>query len=101
MPMRRRAMGVQEEQWLSTPLGRIYLTGSRTFGEAWCTIKLGTNGHKAWLSAYHGAASGQNQGNAIALDSAGNVYVTGYSPGNGSGNDIVTLKYDNNGNQLW
>ena len=27
--------------------------------------------------------------------------VTGYSPGTNSSNNIVTIKYDNNGNQVW
>jgi hypothetical protein len=37
----------------------------------------------------------------IALDAADNSYVTGYSPGSNSANDIVTIKYDPNGNQIW
>jgi hypothetical protein len=39
-------------------------------------------------------------GTAIAVDQANNVYVTGFSPGTNSINDIVTIKYANNGNQL-
>ena len=37
----------------------------------------------------------------IGIDSANNVYVTGYSPGTNSLRDIVTIKYGPNGNQLW
>ena len=81
--------------------GALVSTGSRFGPPTLCTYKLGTNGHKIWLATYSGPGSGQNQGTAVALDSAGNVYVTGYSPGVGSGNDIVTIKYDSNGNQLW
>jgi hypothetical protein len=40
-------------------------------------------------------------GLAIAVDLANNSYVTGYSPGTNSGNDIVTIKYGPNGNQVW
>jgi hypothetical protein len=40
-------------------------------------------------------------GTAIAVDQSNNVYVTGYSPGTNSTNDIVTIKYDNDGNQIW
>ena len=85
--------------------GNAYLTGSRVTGSfccadnAFCSAKL-TNGHKAWLIEYHPTA-GENKGTAIALDPAGNIYVTGYSPSTNSGKDIVTIKYDNNGNQLW
>jgi streptogramin lyase len=38
---------------------------------------------------------------SIAVDSANAAYVTGYSPGTNSANDIVTIKYDQNGNQIW
>ena len=38
---------------------------------------------------------------AIAIDSANNSYVTGYSTRTNSSNDIVSIKYDNNGNQIW
>jgi hypothetical protein len=43
---------------------------------------------------------GVSGANGIAVDSANNVYVTGYSETNGS-NDIVTIKYNSNGNQAW
>jgi streptogramin lyase len=39
--------------------------------------------------------------NGIALDNGNNSYVTGYSPGTNSANDIVTIKYGPNGNQIW
>jgi hypothetical protein len=81
--------------------GAIVSTGSRVLGGLLCTYKLGTNGHKIWLATYAGPGGGQSQGTAVALDSAGNAYVTGYSPGLGSGDDIVTIKYDTDGSQLW
>ena len=37
----------------------------------------------------------------MAVDSGNNLYVTGYSPGTNSINDIVTIKYGPNGNQVW
>jgi hypothetical protein len=37
----------------------------------------------------------------MAIDSSGNVYVTGHSPGDGTGYDYATVKYDTNGNELW
>lgn len=85
--------------------GEVFLTGTEVVAYppadyACDTIKL-TNGHKAWLSRYRGPAIGENKGTAITTDSTGNIYVTGNSAGTNSGNDIVTIKYDNNGNQLW
>jgi hypothetical protein len=80
----------------------LFLAGSKCHsGDYDLAIALiGTNGHKIWLSQYHGGTPGPNQVNALAVDSAGNAFVTGYSPGPGSGNDIITLKYAGS-NLVW
>ena len=64
-------------------------------------MKLGTNGSVLWTTLYPADATGTNIENALALDATDNCYVTGYSPGTNSINDIVTIKYDANGNQIW
>lgn len=58
----------------------------------------------AWVRIYDGPAHGHDFGHAIAVDRHGNVYVTGASAQNPGGDynfDIVTIKYDAMGNQLW
>jgi hypothetical protein len=55
----------------------------------------------AWVRSYNGAANSGDAANSMVLDSAGNVYVTGWSRGVGTGWDCVTLKYDSLGAQLW
>src|SRR5437879_4678552 len=54
-----------------------------------------------WVARYHGSVDGStDRAVAMALDSAGNVYVTGQSQGAGTGLDYATVEYDPNGNQL-
>src|SRR3974377_1218276 len=55
-----------------------------------------------WVRTYSGPRHDQNW--TIAIDSDGYVYVTGYSQQLHDGalnNDIVTMKYDSNGNMVW
>lgn len=82
--------------------GNVYVTGrSQGFTSYWeyATVKYDTNGNQLWVRRYNG--SYRNGAQAIALDSSGNVYVTGYSRDDYRNKDYVTLKYDTNGTQLW
>jgi uncharacterized delta-60 repeat protein len=58
---------------------------------------------QSWVARYSGPSTGTNQDipRAIITDSSGNVYVTGSSPATNGTFDIVTVKYDASGNQVW
>jgi hypothetical protein len=65
------------------------------------TYKLNAAGNYLWTNDYPSPSVGSSVANAITIDSANNVYVTGYSTATSSNNDIVTIKYNSNGNQAW
>jgi hypothetical protein len=65
------------------------------------TLKLDTNGATLWTTLYPMSAAATSVANAIAIDQGNNCYVTGYSPDTNAANDIVTIKYGPNGNQVW
>lgn len=77
-----------------------YSTGSGT-GKDYATIKYSSDGLPLWTNRYDGAGSGDDVGFRLAVDSGGNVFVTGYSTGNGTGYDYVTIKYSGAGVPLW
>ncbi len=84
--------------------GNVYVTGG-SFGVGtgldYATIKYDEHGNEVWVARYNGPGNGFDQANAIAVDCAGNVYVTGYSLGVGTGDDYTTIKYDALGNEIW
>jgi Secretion system C-terminal sorting domain/Beta-propeller repeat len=65
------------------------------------TLKYNTNGVMQWLKRYDGPADENDGGLKLALDADSDVIITGYQTGNGTLFDMLTIKYDNNGNQLW
>jgi hypothetical protein len=71
------------------------------FGLGYGTFKLNTNGWPMWTNDYPRPATGSSASLGVAVDCGDNCYITGYSPGTNSGNDIVTIKYGPNGNQIW
>jgi hypothetical protein len=84
--------------------GNVYVTGlsfGSGTGEDYCTIKYKPNGDTAWVRRYNGPGNAGDDAHAIALDSYGNVYVTGESFGSGANYDYLTIKYDPNGYTLW
>ena len=87
------------------PLGNVYITG-RSVGvspaaEDILTIKYNNSGSLKWSARYNGPANGYDEGKDLAVDAAGNVYVTGYSFTIGANNDFTTIKYDSTGVQQW
>lgn len=55
----------------------------------------------AWVRTYSASGNGDDYPCAIAVDDAGNVYVSGFAYGEGTSSDYTTIKYDASGNQLW
>jgi hypothetical protein len=53
-----------------------------------------------WTNRYAGLVTGTDVANAIAVDTNGNAFVTGYS-GNGFSTDFATIKYSSAGVPLW
>ncbi|MCH7760613.1 SBBP repeat-containing protein [candidate division TA06 bacterium] len=87
-------------------LGNVYITGNSWggLGTGWdyATIKYdGTTGETLWVRRYDGSANSDDWASALAVDGSGNVYVTGYSVGSGTGYDYATIKYSSIGDTLW
>jgi hypothetical protein len=76
-------------------------TGGNPTVHDYATVKYDSNGVQQWAATYNGPGSGNEQPSAIVVDGAGNVYVTGYSLGSGTGYDYATVKYDSAGNEVW
>jgi uncharacterized delta-60 repeat protein len=84
--------------------GNVYVTGnSRGLGseQDYAILKYDTNGELLWVAHYNGLGNRSDYAAALALDSQGNVYVTGLSLGAGTQYDYTTVKYDTSGNLLW
>ncbi|MEN8135155.1 MAG: SBBP repeat-containing protein [Thermodesulfobacteriota bacterium] len=88
--------------------GNVYVTGfsesyNTTWGRDYATVAYDSFGNQLWVARYNGVGGdyAQNMAVGIATDNAGNVYVTGFSPGLNGMNDYATVAYDSSGNQRW
>ncbi|MEO6696351.1 MAG: SBBP repeat-containing protein [Ignavibacteria bacterium] len=68
-----------------------YSTGAATLRDI-ATIKYNTAGVQEWAIRYDGG-NGNDVGYSVKFDRIGDVYVTGKSSGNGTFDDLITLKY--------
>ncbi|MEO0075406.1 MAG: SBBP repeat-containing protein, partial [candidate division WOR-3 bacterium] len=89
--------------------GNVYVSGLTSVpGQYYAqvnylTIKYNSAGNQEWVQRYNRPDSTDcyNIATAIALDTAGNIYVTGQSQGSNYHNDFATIKYSPSGIQKW
>jgi hypothetical protein len=76
-------------------------SGGAESGQDYATFCLGADGKLRWQSRYNGSESGDDIPTAATIAKDGAVYVTGYSQGQGSGSDFLTIAFDPSGKSLW
>ncbi|MBI4662446.1 MAG: SBBP repeat-containing protein [Verrucomicrobia bacterium] len=88
--------------------GNVYAAGDSegiNTGSDYTTVKYSSSGALEWVARYNGPANDYDGISALAVDGAGNVYVTGVSgfffTGNNFAWDYVTIKYSTHGEELW
>ncbi len=98
-----------ESPWgiVTDSLNNIIVTGqgitnaTNNVTNDYVTVKWDPSGTFLWASRYNNISHGEDRASSVALDDSLNIYVTGYSAGTGTGNDIATVKYDPSGNQVY
>ena len=85
--------------------GNVYVTGRSDgigTGYDYATVAYDSRGAELWVAGYNGPGNQGDSATAIAVDSTGNVYVTGSSWGGAETMfDFATIKYDATGAELW
>jgi len=89
------ALAVDEQQ-------NVYVTGY-SYGlsniKGYLTIKYNPYGETLWTRRYEGF--GDSEAKSLVLDRDDNIYVTGWSDGENTQSDILTIKYNAWGDTLW
>ena len=92
-----RAIGVDHS-------GNVYVSANSWADESnhdIATVRYNPNGDEAWVKRYNGPGNYTDWPSDLTLDTLGNVYVSGRSPGSGTDIDYVTIKYHPDGDTAW
>ncbi|MDQ3111945.1 MAG: SBBP repeat-containing protein [Bacteroidota bacterium] len=83
-------------------LGNVYVTGY-SLGTNYdiVTIMYDPSGVQQWATRFNGTANGFDEGYDIAVDTSGNVYITGGTVSTTSNLNYITIKYNSAGAQQW
>lgn len=100
-------LGLAREEFLDLakgPDGSVYAVGRANYDAGKGDIlvaRFSSAGKPLWRKVFDGAAHGDDCAYAVAVDAAGNAFVTGMSVSAANGSDAVTLKYSKGGTKRW
>lgn len=63
------------------------------------TLKINSNFDLEWVKNFDGGL--EDVAKAIGVDDFGNIYIVGTKENGNGGKEYITIKYDQNGNELW
>lgn len=84
--------------------GNVFVTGQSVGsggGDDYATVAYSGAGVPLWTNRYNGPGNSTDQAYAVAVDSIGDVFVTGSSFGSGGVADYATVAYSGAGAPLW
>lgn len=84
--------------------GNTYAAGytiNRDVSKDILLAKFNAAGDTVWTRQYAGTGNGPDEALAMLISTDGNIVITGYQKGAGTGFDFITQKYSTNGNLLW
>lgn len=85
--------------------GNVFVGGTTlSFGVGiadYATLKYDRDGLPLWTNLYDGPRHDNDAATSIAVNSMGEVIVSGRSPDTTNGFDFLTVKYSNTGTALW
>ena len=82
--------------------GNAYVLPTDFDTDSLITVKYDVNGNPAWTNYFRSSATSTESAYDIAVDAAGNVFVTGGSFDSSlGGNSCLTIKYASFGSALW
>lgn len=80
--------------------GNAYILPSDLGANSFITVKYDVNGNPAWTNLYQLTPVSTDNASDIAVDAAGNVFVTGFDSTSGA-LTFLTVKYGTDGSTLW
>ncbi|UOQ64711.1 T9SS type A sorting domain-containing protein [Hymenobacter volaticus] len=78
-----------------TSQGDVVVAGTSYGGRSadYSTVRYASNGQVVWNNRYDGPANSYDEAKAVAVNAAGNVYVTGLSYNSAATDDYATIEY--------